>query len=42
MEMLSEEYGWTPSQIRDENVLDIRYYIEIISTKRLLQNKHKK
>lgn len=38
MEMLSDEYGWTPSQIRAEASEDIEDYIEMINTKRLLQN----
>lgn len=38
MEMLSDEYGWTPSQIRAENWEDIEQYIEIINTKRFIQN----
>jgi hypothetical protein len=37
MEMLSDEYGWTPSQIRAERWEDIEYYIDIINTKRLIQ-----
>lgn len=33
MEMLSKEYGWTPSQIREQSVDDINQYIEIINQK---------
>jgi len=33
MEMLSERYGWTPSQIRNELAEDVEQYIEIISMK---------
>ena len=39
MEMLSSEYGWTPNQIRDINRDDIVNYLEIINTRRLIENK---
>jgi hypothetical protein len=42
MEMLSEEYGWTPSQIRNESRLDIEIYLKIIRMKRLIANKESK
>ena len=34
--MLSDEYGWTPSQIRNEDYEVLEAYIEIINTKRLI------
>lgn len=40
--MLSDEYGWTPSQIRAELWEDIEDYIEIINTKRLIQKANMK
>jgi len=42
MEMLSEEYGWTPSEIRKQSKHDIDTYIKIIKMKRLIANKHSK
>lgn len=37
MEMLSERYGWTPSQIRNELADDIHQYVEIISMKQKIE-----
>ena len=37
MEMLSERYGWTPSQIREQSKDDLNYYIRIISIKNRLE-----
>jgi len=37
MEMLSERYGWTPAQIRDMDVVDIVKYMQVIHTKRNLE-----
>jgi hypothetical protein len=37
MEMLSQEYGWLPSQIKRESYSDIAHYIKIIQIKRKLQ-----
>jgi hypothetical protein len=39
MEMLSREYGWTPSQIRNERLTDIRTYLDIISARNQLIKK---
>lgn len=33
MELLSEKYGWTPSQIRNESMKDLEVYIDIIGVK---------
>jgi len=37
MELLSREYGWTPSQIREQNLQDIENYLQIIATRNKLQ-----
>jgi len=37
MEMLSAEYGWTPNQIREQPIQDIKNYIKIISIKRNIE-----
>ena len=42
MEMLSTEYGWTPKEIRELNVVDVKCYAQIISTKRKLENNKQK
>jgi len=43
MELLSTEYGWTPKEIRELSVVDIKCYTQIISTKRKLEkNKQKR
>jgi len=39
MELLSSEYGWLPSQIRQEKDSDIRKYVAIINEKRRIENK---
>lgn len=36
MELLSREYGWTPSQIREQNLQDIEQYLQIIATRNKL------
>jgi len=35
--MLSEKYGWLPSQIRNERVDDVVAYIDIVSMKNLIE-----
>ncbi len=40
--MLSAEYGWLPSQIRKEDENDIYDYINIIQTKRFIENNQNK
>lgn len=42
MEMLSEKYGWTPSQIRKENFKDLETYIDIISVKNRIEKENAK
>jgi len=42
MEMLSREYGWLPSQIKNENSQDIQTYIDIISIRNLLERAKQK
>jgi len=37
MEALSDRYGWTPKQIREQNETDIKNYIEIITVKNILE-----
>lgn len=37
MEMLSERYGWTPSEIRAQDAEDIGQYLEIISMKQKIE-----
>jgi hypothetical protein len=39
-EALSERYGWTPAQIREQRVEDIRAYVDIIDIKQRLHKKH--
>lgn len=39
MEMLSNEYGWIPSQISNERVDILEGYLEIINTRRLINSK---
>lgn len=45
MELLSQSYGWTPSQIREQKLEDINAYLEIIKTRNAIeksrQNKNK-
>jgi hypothetical protein len=33
MEMLSEKYGWTPKEIREQSLADIEYYLAILRVK---------
>jgi len=42
MEMLSAEYGWTPSQIKNESNEDMLAYIEVINNKRLIEKSNLK
>lgn len=42
MEVLSDEYGWTPSQIKEENSKDIEIYLQIIQLKRLIEKNKQK
>jgi hypothetical protein len=39
MEILSERYGWTPTQIREQSKQDIDAYLKIISERNRLENK---
>lgn len=41
MEALSDRYGWTPAQIREQNIEDIEAYLDIIRAKhRIEKMKH--
>lgn len=40
MEMLSQEYGWTPEEIRSMRLDDLQEYVAIIRNKRAMA-KHK-
>jgi hypothetical protein len=42
MEMLSEKYGWTPTQIREQSIDDILNYIDIISVKNKIEKENNK
>ncbi len=42
METLSAEYGWLPSQIRNEKRDDIQDYLQILNTRRDIENKELK
>jgi len=42
MEMLSERYGWTPSQIKKESIQTILAYVEIISIKNSIEKENYK
>jgi len=42
MEFLSDKYGWTPNEIREQSLADIEYYLEINRMKSKLQKKNKK
>ncbi len=42
METLSREYGWLPSQIRNERYEDLVAYIDIISIRRMLEKANAK
>lgn len=37
MEILSDRYGWTPGQIREQRVEDIEQYMAIIRVKNRLE-----
>ncbi len=37
MEMLSQEYGWTPRDIRKQRYSDIKTYVDIISVRNLIE-----
>jgi hypothetical protein len=37
MEMLSREYGWTPSQIKEQRFCEIEKYVDIISVRNLIE-----
>lgn len=37
MEMLSERYGWTPIQIREQGFNDLETYLDIISVKNKIE-----
>lgn len=39
MEILSREYGWLPSEIREQRREDLQNYIDIISIRRTLEKK---
>ena len=39
MEVLSREYGWTPTQIREQPFDVIHEYLNIIRTRRYLEKK---
>ena len=36
MELLSERYGWLPSEIREQKISDIHDYLDIIAIKNML------
>lgn len=42
MEMLSDRYGWTPGQIREQRVEDIEQYVRILNIKSRLERKHRR
>ncbi len=37
MEILSREYGWLPSQIKNESYDDLKVYFDIIAVRNLLE-----
>lgn len=39
MEMLSERYGWTPMQIREQRVDDLVAYLDIITLKNKIEKR---
>ena len=41
MELLSEEYGWTPREIKEQSYSDIKVYLQIIQLKRLIEKNKK-
>ena len=42
MEMLSNRYGWTPSQIREQRWQDIENYLDIILVEKKVEKYLKK
>jgi hypothetical protein len=42
MEILSERYGWLPSQIRNERLDDIIDYVDIIKVKNIIEKEQSK
>lgn len=40
--MLSEKYGWTPSQIREQSYDDLMAYIDIGNVKTKIENQKSK
>lgn len=40
--MLSERYGWTPSQIRKEKYSDMVNYFDIISVRNIIEKENSK
>lgn len=42
MEMLSSKYGWTPNQINDIPIEDLRVYIDIINQKAHIEKAERK
>lgn len=42
MELLSAEYGWTPEEVRNQRLEDVRMYLEILQVKREIQKAEQK
>lgn len=42
MESLSDEYGWTPNQIKQLTVKEVQDYLYIINTKRQIEEAESK
>ena len=42
MEALSERYGWTPIQIREQSFNDLETYLDIISVKNKIEMENAK
>jgi len=42
MEALSERYGWTPDQIRNMKMVDVKNYIAIIQQKKIIEKNNGK
>jgi hypothetical protein len=40
MALLSHEFGWTPSQIREQRYEDIMAYVDFIQKRRLLEKQY--
>lgn len=38
MELLSKEYGWTPKQIKELSLKEMKDYLDIIYTRNKLEN----